>query len=136
MKLKIKNIFTKSLPSDPVLENSRRQVSGACYSYATPKKTKNPQLIHVASEVALELGITEEEVKAKTAEGIKAQMAQYGMMDFAGAELDNSVASMMSKEDHVNQTKDAILEEKIFEYLKANITVKDKSVTLEDFNKQ
>lgn len=80
--------------------------------------------------------ITEEEVKAKTAEGIKAQMAQYGMMDFAGAELDNFVASMMSKEDHVNQTKDAILEEKIFEYLKANITVKDKSVTLEDFNKQ
>lgn len=80
--------------------------------------------------------VTQEEVKEKTAEGIKAQMAQYGMMDFAGAELDNFVASMMSREDHVNQTKDAILEEKIFQYLKANITVKDKSVTLEDFNKQ
>ena len=63
-------------------------------------------------------------------------MAQYGMMDFAGAELENFVASMMTREDHVNQTRDAILEEKIFEYLKSNITVKDKSVSLEDFNKQ
>lgn len=80
--------------------------------------------------------ITQEEVKAKTAEGIQAQMAQYGMMDFAGPELDNFVESMMAKEEHVNQTKDALLEEKIFEYLKENIKIKDKSVSLEDFNKQ
>lgn len=80
--------------------------------------------------------VSQDEVIAKTEEGIKAQMAQYGMMDFAGAELENFVASMMTREDHVNQTRDAILEEKIFEYLKSNITVKDKSVSLEDFNKQ
>ena len=80
--------------------------------------------------------ISQDEIKEKTAEGIKAQMAQYGMMDFAGAELDNFVTSMMSREDHVNQTRDALLEEKIFDYLKANITIKDKSVSLEDFNKQ
>ena len=65
MKLNIKNTFTKELPSDPILENSRRQVSGACYSYTTPKKTMKPQLIHVAKEVALELGITEENIKSK-----------------------------------------------------------------------
>ena len=65
MKLNIKNIFTKSLPSDPELENSRRQVSSACYSYVTPKKTNKPQLIHTANEVALELGITEEDIKSE-----------------------------------------------------------------------
>jgi len=65
MKLNVKNIFTKALPSDPVLENSRRLVSGACYSYVTPKKTKKPQLIHVANEVALELGITKEDIKSE-----------------------------------------------------------------------
>jgi uncharacterized protein YdiU (UPF0061 family) len=65
MKLNIKNIFTKALPSDPQLENLRRQVSGACYSYVTPKKTNKPQLIHVANEVALELGITEEDIKSE-----------------------------------------------------------------------
>lgn len=80
--------------------------------------------------------ITQDEIKAKTAEGIKAQMMQYGMSDFAGPEMENFVASMMAREDHVNQTKDAILEEKIFQFIKTKIVVKDKSVSLEDFNKQ
>ena len=57
MNLNINNTFEKTLPSDPILENSRRQVSGACYSYVAPKKTKNPQLIHAAIEVASELGL-------------------------------------------------------------------------------
>ena len=43
MKLNITNPFIKSLPSDPILENSRRQVSGACYSFVTPKLTKKPE---------------------------------------------------------------------------------------------
>jgi len=65
MKLNTLNTFIEKLPSDPILENSRRQVSGACYSYVTPKKTKKPQLIHTANEVANELGITEEDIKSK-----------------------------------------------------------------------
>lgn len=65
MKLNINDIFIKELPSDPILENSRRQVSGACFSYVTPKKTKKPQLIHAVNEVALELGITEEDIKSE-----------------------------------------------------------------------
>jgi len=65
MKLNISNPFTKELPSDPILENTRRQVSGACYSYVSPKKTKKPQLIHAANEVASELGITEEDTKSE-----------------------------------------------------------------------
>lgn len=82
------------------------------------------------------LEITQDEIKAKTAEGIKMQMMQYGMQDFAGPEMESFVASMMAREDHVNQTKDAILEEKIFAYIKTKIVAKDKSVSLEDFNKQ
>jgi len=65
MKLNTINTFIKELPSDPILENSRRQVSGACYSYTTPKKTKKPQLIHSANEVALVLGITENDIKSE-----------------------------------------------------------------------
>jgi len=64
MKFKLSNSFTNKLPADPILENSRRQVSGACYSYVTPKKTKKPQLIHSANEVALELGITKKDTQS------------------------------------------------------------------------
>ena len=61
MRLNIKNIFTKNLPADKKLENSRRQVTEAVFSYANPKKTKAPKVLHVSQEIASELGISKEE---------------------------------------------------------------------------
>ncbi|MFT4643916.1 MAG: trigger factor [Planctomycetota bacterium] len=89
---------------------------------------------NIKAEAKME--VTADEIKAKTAEGIKAQMMQYGMNDFAGPEMETFVASMMARQDHVSQTKDAILEEKVFAYIKTKIIAKDKSVSLEEFNKQ
>ncbi len=63
MKLNIKNTFTSELPSDKILENTRRQVSEAVFSYVHPKKTKAPKVIHVSQEMASELGITKEETE-------------------------------------------------------------------------
>jgi uncharacterized protein YdiU (UPF0061 family) len=51
MKLNIKDKFNTELPSDPILENSRRQVQDACFSFVTPKKPSNPSLVHVSSEM-------------------------------------------------------------------------------------
>ena len=65
MKLNIKNNFTESLPADPVLENTRRQVTKACYSFVTPRKTSNPSIIHVSQEMASNLGISEEDLKSQ-----------------------------------------------------------------------
>ncbi|WP_299396590.1 protein adenylyltransferase SelO [uncultured Gelidibacter sp.] len=59
MKLNIKNKFTTQLPADPILENTRRQVTGACFSYVTPKKTSHPELLHVSPEMLENLGLTE-----------------------------------------------------------------------------
>ena len=64
MKLNIKNTFTKELPTDPNLENSRRQVTEAVFSYATPKQTKAPKVIHTSKEMADELGISEEDLES------------------------------------------------------------------------
>ncbi|MBO3098699.1 protein adenylyltransferase SelO [Gelidibacter pelagius] len=69
MKLNIKDKFTTQLPADPNMENSRRQVTEACFSYVTPKQTSNPQLIHVSPEMLLKLGLTE--VDAKSDEFLK-----------------------------------------------------------------
>lgn len=60
MELNIKNTFTSELPSDKILENTRRQVTEAVFSYAKPKQTKAPKVIHTSQEMATELGITEE----------------------------------------------------------------------------
>jgi uncharacterized protein YdiU (UPF0061 family) len=62
MKLNIHNTFTKELPADAVLENTRRQVFDACFSFVKPTVPKNPVLIHALKEVASLLGINEEDI--------------------------------------------------------------------------
>ena len=64
MKLNIKNTFTSALPADSVLENSRRQVTEAVFSYVNPKKTKAPKVIHTSPEMANELGISFDDTKS------------------------------------------------------------------------
>jgi uncharacterized protein YdiU (UPF0061 family) len=64
LKLNLKNTFTENLPSDKILENSRRQVSEAVFSFVEPKKTANPKVLHVSDEMLQELGITKEESKS------------------------------------------------------------------------
>ncbi|NVJ89281.1 MAG: YdiU family protein [Flavobacteriaceae bacterium] len=64
MKLNLKNNFTKELPADQNLENSRRQVYEAVYSFVNPKKTKAPKILHVSPEMASELGISEKDFQS------------------------------------------------------------------------
>lgn len=66
MKLNIVNHFTEQLPADPILENTRRQVPEACFSYVMPKKTTKPKLVHVSKEMLDSLGISNKEVTSKS----------------------------------------------------------------------
>ena len=65
MKLHITDTFTKNLPADRILGNTRRQVTEAVFSYANPKKTKAPKVLHVSQEMASELGVSEEETTSE-----------------------------------------------------------------------
>lgn len=62
-KININETFNQELPADPIFENSRRQVPHACYSFVKPTKTKQPELIHVSSEVLTLLGLKEEDIQ-------------------------------------------------------------------------
>ncbi|EIJ38206.1 hypothetical protein JoomaDRAFT_1187 [Galbibacter orientalis DSM 19592] len=64
IQLNIQDTFNKELPADPILENSRRQVKEAFFSYVTPKKTTAPALLHVSDAMLQALGISEEEKKS------------------------------------------------------------------------
>lgn len=63
-KLNIQDKFNKELPEDPNTENSRRQVTKACFSYVTPKKTAKPQIIHTSLEMLAAIGLTKEDAKS------------------------------------------------------------------------
>jgi uncharacterized protein YdiU (UPF0061 family) len=65
MKLQIKETFISENPADKNTENSRRQVTEAVFSYVNPKKTKNPEVLHISKEMASELNISEEETKSE-----------------------------------------------------------------------
>ena len=65
MKLKTVNNFASQLPSDSNLENTPRQVSKACFSYVKPKKTANPEIIHISPEMLEAVGLTEENSKSE-----------------------------------------------------------------------
>ena len=65
MNLNLKHTFTKELPSDSILENSRRQVKEACFSFTTPKQTKTPEVLHTSKEMAAALGISENEISSE-----------------------------------------------------------------------
>ncbi|MEW4923808.1 protein adenylyltransferase SelO [Algibacter sp. 2305UL17-15] len=65
MKLNIKDKFTAALPADPILENTRRQVSKACFSYVLPKQTAKPELLHASPEMLKNLGLSEADSKSE-----------------------------------------------------------------------
>ncbi|MBT8297678.1 MAG: YdiU family protein [Maribacter sp.] len=58
MKLNIKDTFNIELPADPIMENSRRQVKEACYSFVTPRKTSKAQMLHVSQEMLKKIGLS------------------------------------------------------------------------------
>ena len=64
MKFNIQDTFNRELPSDPITNNSRRQVN-ACYSFVEPKSTSDPKLLHVSTETLDMLGLTSEDADSK-----------------------------------------------------------------------
>ncbi len=85
MNLNIKDTFNKELPADEVIENTRRQVEQACFSFVTPKKTAKPELLHVSSEMLENLGLsiedshTEEFLKVFTGNTVLGNTNPYAM---------------------------------------------------------
>ncbi|MCG8642221.1 MAG: YdiU family protein [Desulfobacterales bacterium] len=55
----VKNDFTDQLPEDPNPANTRRQVTGACYSRVSPTRVKAPALVAYSREAAKMLGLSD-----------------------------------------------------------------------------
>ena len=56
--LSFESSFTDELPGDPELENNRRQVNGACYSFVEPTSVASPTLVACSPEAAAEIGLS------------------------------------------------------------------------------
>jgi uncharacterized protein YdiU (UPF0061 family) len=58
--LEIENRFTETLPGDPLVTNTRRQVKNACYSYVDPSPVSSPSLVACSREMMKELDLAQE----------------------------------------------------------------------------
>ena len=103
-----------------------------------PGFQKNLKWSLIVKKVSKEnnVDVSMEEVKQRTADQIRQQMLSYGINEMPEAEMDKFVTNMMAKKDHATQTRETLLEEKLFDYFKGQIKTKDKKISLEEFYKQ
>jgi uncharacterized protein YdiU (UPF0061 family) len=62
--LRFDNKFVRELPGDPRTDNSRRQVTGACYSRVQPTPVIAPRLVACSKEMAALLDLTPESCRS------------------------------------------------------------------------
>ena len=68
-------------------------------------------------------------------ETTKAQFAQYGMLSIPDDVLDNYAQEMLKKKETINNLVNRVVEVKFAAALKAQVTLENKNVSIEEFNK-
>lgn len=92
------------------------------------------QLLQQAVMKESEMRVTSEELENEAKRMIGAQYAQYGM-PLEGEMLDNFAKNALSNDDERRRIADVIIERKVIDDLKPRVTIKEKSVSFEEFAK-
>lgn len=82
------------------------------------------------------LQVTFEEIKALTADRIKAQMAQFGQMNPSEKEIDDISARILSNQEEVKKLSEQMMNQKLLQFYKENANLKKKELTYENFVKE
>lgn len=84
---------------------------------------------------ANDIKVEQEDVVKMAREATKLQFAQYGMMSIPDDVLDNYAQEMLKKKDTVNNLVSRVVDNKLAAALKSQVTLENKSVSIEEFNK-
>ena len=68
-------------------------------------------------------------------EATRAQFAQYGMINVPDELLDNYSKEMLKKRESVEALVNRVVEAKLSDALKTQVSLNHKSISVEDFNK-
>ncbi len=93
---------------------------------------------HLVKEQLVEqtgVKVDDKDVVEMAKEVTRVQFAQYGMLNIPDEYLDSSVKEMMKKRETVDNLIDRCIEVKLGVSLKEKITLKEKNVTPDEFNK-
>ena len=92
------------------------------------------QLLQQAVMKESDMRVSAEELEEEAKRVIGAQYAQYGM-PLEGEMLDNFAKNALSNDEERRRIADIIIERKVVDELKPKVTIKDKSVSFDDFAK-
>ncbi|MDT0648821.1 trigger factor [Autumnicola edwardsiae] len=108
----------------------------AAEEYEKSEKGLRYQLIEgkVMKDNGLEINF--EDLKAFAIEKIKMQMAQFGQMDPSEKELDDIAARILSNQDEAKRLSEQVMNEKLLEFYKENMSFNEKEVTYDEFVKE
>ena len=82
-----------------------------------------------------EIKVEQEDVINMAKDATKAQFAQYGMMTVPQDILENYAQEMLKKKENVDGLVGRVVEAKLATALKAKVTLNNKTVSMEEFNK-
>lgn len=82
-----------------------------------------------------EIKVESDEIKEYALKATRAQFAQYGMTNIPDQLLENYSQEMLKKEESIRNLVDKVVEDKLIQVLKGQVTLQQKEVTVEDFQK-
>ncbi len=102
-----------------------------------PKIIEDLKFHLIKEEIAKKNGfkVEENDLKEAAKKSIKAQFAQYGMATVPENILEDYAKDMLKKEETVRNLVDKILEDKLVSWLKENVKLTSKEVTIDEFHK-
>ncbi|MCP1997540.1 trigger factor [Flavobacterium sp. HSC-61S13] len=104
--------------------------------YTKSEKGLRYQLIEGKIIAENNLQINFEEVKAFTTDLIKKQMAQFGQLEPAEADVENIVARVMSNQEEVRRISEQVMNDKMMALFSEKVSFKTKEVSYKDFMKE
>ena len=104
--------------------------------YAKSEKGLRYQLIEGRIITDNNLQITFEEIKEYTSKLIKEQMAQFGQLEPAEADVDNIVSRVLTNQEEVRRISEQLMQEKMVKLFSEKVNAKAKEVSYKDFVKE
>ncbi len=83
----------------------------------------------------LDIQISEEEISKEAINYTRQQLYQYGLYQITDEQVAEYTKEVMENRNEINKITEGIRENKVVEQLKELITIKDKKISLDDFNK-
>ena len=130
-------VFPEALLKRVMLQNNKDK--GADYVERNFEGSIRELKWHLIKEqlvTANDIKVEDADLKAVAKDAIRQQFAQYGMSDVPEDVLENYAEEQLKKREQVEGFVDRAIDQKLMEVLKTVVKLVEKTVTLDEFNKQ